>query len=104
MDYILRLKKVYRKKLFPGDTWDAWNTFLTPMYPALNTIRLPELGVFVVDSWDKHMMQTWGEIDDVLEERGFTHDQAVYSFIMRRDFRNDTEKVHVLGHNVSGKC
>jgi len=81
-----------RGGLMDTKKWQHWNAFLTPLYDKLNSVRLPELNVFVIDSHDTNIMRKWAQIDDVIVQHGITRDQVVYSYVMQ----NETQHIEYL--------
>lgn len=73
------------KHEFQSAQWQAWNQYLAPRYKTLNTIPLIWGSLFVLDTFDKHMMASWTEIDDVIEKYGIARDQVVYALAMEKD-------------------
>lgn len=71
-----------QKQGFQSEQWKAWNQFLEPWYTKINKIPLVWTSIFVLDTSDKHLMDSWASIDDVIEEHGVARDQCAYAFTM----------------------
>ena len=65
---------------------------VSPSFLHLNSVRLPELNIFVIDSHDTNTMRKWAQIDDVIVQYGITRDQVVYSYVMQ----NETKHIEYL--------